>query len=318
VLADVGGTNVRFALLTGGTLGAVEHMAVRDFQRFSDALAAFIASQTQAKAIQRAVLAVAGVVEGQRCALTNNPWVVDAAELRARFGFGGIHIVNDFEAIAWSLPHLTGNDLRAVGGREPVKQAPMVVLGPGTGLGVAAYVPRATGGFVLGSEGGHTTVPSGSLREDTIIDNLRQRYGHVSAERVLSGQGLENLYRAIALIDALTVPERTAAEITQAAIEESCATSRAALDLFCALLGEVAGNFALSFGAQGGVFIAGGIAAHLRDYIPRSEFRSRFEAKGRMKHYVEPIPAYLILHDDPAFVGLKALAMRRTQRTSGR
>ena len=117
----------------------------------------------------------------------------------ARFGFSGISIINDFEAVAWSLPHLAGEDLRTVGGREPVAEAPMVVLGPGTGLGVAAYVPREKGGFVLRSEGGHSTLPSGSLREDAIIENLRQRFGHVSAERVLSGHGLENLYRAIAV-----------------------------------------------------------------------------------------------------------------------
>jgi glucokinase len=310
VLADVGGTNVRFALLTGGMLGPIEHMAVRDHRRFSDALAAFIAGQTQGAAIRRAVFAVAGVVEGERCALTNNLWVVDAAELRARFGFNSIHIIYDFEAIAWSLPHLTRNDLRAVGGGEPTADAPMVALGPGTGLGVAAYVPHENGTFVLCSEGGHATVPSGSPREDAIIDNLRQRFGHVSAERVLSGRGLENLYRAIATIDSLTVPERTAAEITQAAVAGRCAASRAALNTFCALLGEVAGNFALSFGAQGGVFIAGGIVSHIRDHLPRSQFRSRFEAKGRMRDYIAAIPVYLILHDDPAFIGLQSRAAR--------
>jgi glucokinase len=314
VLADVGGTNVRFAVLTGGMLGPIEHMAVRDYQKFADALASFMARQTEGAAIRSAIFAVAGVVVGERCALVNNPWVVDAAELRACFGLTGIRIVNDFEAIAWSLPHLPRNDLHAVGGREPAAQAPMIVLGPGTGLGVAAFVPREEGGFVLGSEGGHTTMPSGSLREDAIIENLRQRYGHVSIERVLSGHGLENLYCAIVSIDALTVPERTAAEITQAAIEGSCATSRAALDMFCALLGEVAGNFALTFGARGGVYMAGGIVPHLRDYLPRTPFRSRFEAKGRMRQYVEPIPVYLILHDDPAFIGLQSLAARRAWR----
>ena len=132
-------------------------------------------------------LGVAGVVEGDRCALTNNPWVVDAAELRARFGFADIRVVNDFEAIAWSLPHLTRDDIGKIGGRERVAQAPMVVLGPGTGLGVAAYVPGERGASVLRSEGGHATMPSSSLREDAIIENLRQRVGHVSAERVLSG-----------------------------------------------------------------------------------------------------------------------------------
>jgi len=310
VLADVGGTNVRFALLTGGGLGPIEHMAVRDHQRFGDALAAFLARQTQRAAIRSAIFAVAGVVTGERCALTNNAWVIDAAELRARFGLTGISIVNDFEAIAWSLPHLTGNDLRIVGGGDPVADAPMVALGPGTGLGVAAYFPRENGAFVLHSEAGHATVPGGSPREDAIIETLRQRFGHVSAERVLSGQGLENLYRAIAAFDSLAAPERSAAEITQAAIAGRCAVSRAALDTFCAMLGDVAGNIALGFCAQGGVFIAGGIASHIRDYLPRSQFRPRFEAKGRLSEYLKTIPVYLILHADPAFIGLRSLAAR--------
>jgi glucokinase len=308
VLADVGGTHVRFALLTGDVLGLIEHLEVRDYARFTDALSAFMARQAERETIRSAVFAVAGVVEGDRCALTNNPWVVDAAELRARFGLTGIHIINDFEALAWALPHLSGDDLRPIGGRAPVAEAPMAVLGPGTGLGVAAYVPRAAGGLVLRSEGGHGTIPSGSVREDAIIATLRQQFGHVSAERVLSGPGLENLYRSIASIDRLTAPECTAAEITQAALAGSCAISRTALDTFCAMLGEVAGNFALSFGAQGGVFIAGGIVPHLRDYLPRSQFRSRFEAKGRMSRYVKEIPVYLILCKEPAFLGLRSLA----------
>ena len=254
------------------------------------------------------------MVEGDRCALTNNPWVVDAAELRARFGLTRVHIINDFEALAWSLPHLTRDDIGKIGGREPAVEAPMVVLGPGTGLGVAAYVPREKGALVFHSEGGHATMPSGSLREDAIIEILRQRFGHVSAERVLSGHGLENLYRAIASIESLSVPERTAAEITQAALEGSCVASRAALDTFCAMLGDVTGNFALSFGARGGAFIAGGIVSHIRDYLPRSQFRARFDAKGRMRRYVEPIPIYLILHDDPAFIGLRSLAAQHALR----
>ena len=127
---------------------------------------------------------------------------------------------------------------------------------------------------------------------------------------MLSGNGLENLYRAIAALDAQAVPDRNAAEITQAAIAGSCASSRAAVDTFCALLGEVAGNFALSFCAQGGVFIGGGIVPHLRDYLARSQFLARFEAKGRMRHYVEPIPVFVILTEEAAFVGLQALAGR--------
>jgi glucokinase len=236
---------------------------------------------------------------------------VAADELRARFGFSDVHIVNDFEAVAWSLPNFSGNDLRAVGGGRPRKDAPMVVLGPGTGLGVAAYLPLERGGLVVRSEGGHVTLPSSSAGEDAIIAKLRQRFGHVSAERALSGGGLENLYHAIASLESKDVPERKAAEITQAALAGTCVISRAALDTFCALLGTVAGNFALSFGAQGGVYIAGGIVSHILDFLPHSQFRARFEAKGRLTRYVQAIPAYLILHEDPAFVGLQALAAQR-------
>jgi glucokinase len=188
----------------------------------------------------------------------------------------------------------------------------MVVLGPGTGLGVAAYIHGDRGDFVLGSEGGHATLPSASSREDAIIANLRAQFGHVSAERVLSGPGLENLYRVIASLDSQTVAQWTAAEIIEAALANRCAVSQAALDIFCGLLGGVAGNLALSFGAQGGVYIAGGIAPQLRDYLPQSQFRSRFEAKGRLTSYLKPIPTYLVLHDDPAFVGLQFLAGQET------
>ena len=154
-------------------------------------------------------------------------------------------------------------------------------------------------------------MPSSDAREDAIIARLRQKLGHVSAERVVSGSGLENIYWAIAALERQVVPERNAAAITQAAVAGTCAISRAALDTFCALLGEFAGNCALSFDAQGGVFIAGGIAPRLRDYLPQSKFRSRFEAKGRMSRYLEAIPVYLILHEDPAFIGLQWLAQRR-------
>ncbi len=308
VLADVGGTHVRFALLTGDLLGPIEHMAVRDYAQFADALAAFLRAQDPRPPIRNAILAVAGTIEGERSKLTNSGWVIDAAELGARFGLQATRLINDFEAIAWSLPHLPADALRKVGGGEAVPRAPMAVLGPGTGLGVAAYVPHEASGIVLRSEGGHSTLGAGSARESAIIEKLRQKFGHVSAERALSGPGLENLYHAIASLDAVTVPERNAAEISQAGIDGSCAVCRAALDTFCALLGDVAGNFTLAYGAQGGVFVGGGVTYHLHDYLPHSQFRARFEAKGRMTHFVAPIPTSLIVQHDMAFIGLRALA----------
>jgi glucokinase len=147
-----------------------------------------------------------------------------------------------------------------------------------------------------------------SPREDAVIAHLRRRLGHVSAERVLSGNGLENLHDALAALDDITLPRRSAAEITRAGIEGSCPTSRAAIDMFCAMLGTVAGNLALTFGAKGGIFIAGGVLRHMPEYFAGSQFRARFEEKGRFRSYLEPIPAYLILDDDAAFDGLRHLA----------
>jgi glucokinase len=310
VLGDIGGTNARFAILQDGVLGGIEHLKVANYQQFADALDAFMAMRADRRVIRHALFGVAGVLERERCVMTNNPWIVSADELRDRF-LSTIRIINDFEAVAWSLPHLAEEDLCKIGGRKPDPAAPKVVLGPGTGLGVAAYLKTKQGNLVVRSEGGHATLPGSSAYEDAIIAKLRQQFGHVSAERALSGSGLENLYHALASLEAQTPLELAAIEITQAAAAGNGGLCRVAVDIFCALLGSVAGNLALSFGAQGGVYIAGGIATHLQDYLPVSQFRSRFEAKGRLTTYLESIPTYLILHNDPAFVGLQWLALQQ-------
>jgi glucokinase len=168
--------------------------------------------------------------------------------------------------------------------------------------------------MVIASEGGHATLPGISPREDAIINCLRQRFGHVSAERAISGQGLENLYAAIAAIDRMAAPTRNAPEITRAALDGSCPLSVISLDMFCAMLGTVAGDVALMFGARGGVFIAGGIAPRILDFIARSDFRARFEAKGRFRRYVEAVPSSVIVHPEATFIGLKAIAERERHR----
>ena len=308
LLADIGGTNARFAILAEGTVGIVTHMAVRDYGSFREALDAYLGRLPEADTIRAAILAVAGAAQNGRCALTNSPWVIDAAELRAGYGFSTVRLINDFEAVAWSLPRLSPGKLLQLGGRQPVVGAPLAALGPGTGLGMAVSIPHANGHLVLSSEGGHSTMAGNSLREDAVIAYLRQRLGHVSAERVLSGKGLENLYEALAALDGLMLPSRSAVEITRAGVEGTCSTSRAAIDMFCAMLGTVAGNLALTLGARGGVFIAGGILRHMPEYFAHSQFRARFEQKGRISKYLEPIPAYLILDEDAAFVGLHVLA----------
>ena len=314
LLGDIGGTNARFAFLVDGRIGSIEALAVKDYPHFAAALSEFLVRHRRHGAIAHAVLAAAGPIEDARCRLTNSSWVIDAAELRKTFNCAKVRIVNDFEAIAWSLPHLVSSDLFAIGNGKATPNAPAVVLGPGTGLGLACHAPGPDGAIVIGAEGGHATLPGICRRDDAIIGRLRERFGHVSAERVLSGEGLINLYQAIASIDHLPVIERSAAEITTAALDGGCPICHEALDLFCGMLGTVAGNAALTFSARGGVFIAGGVAPRILEYLRDSQFRNRFENKGRFQPYLANIPTWVIVHREPAFVGLQRLARQGFDR----
>jgi glucokinase len=315
LVGDVGATNARFSLLIDGVLGPIEWIEVACHPTFGEAAEHFLQSHRHDQRIAHALLAVAGPVEGGRCIFTNCPWTIDGREISDRLGFKTVQIVNDFEATALSLPFLVGENVRSMGGGRAVAGAPMVVLGPGSGLGVAGLVPNGDGHVVVPSEGGHATMPAGSLREAAVLNFLGRRFGHVSAERVLSGPGIENLYNAIATLEGIEVPTRTAADITIAALKGACLTSRAALDMFCAMLGGFAGNVALTYGARGGVYIAGGIAPRLLDFLANSEFRRRFEQKGRFTAYLEAIPSHVIVHPAATFLGLTSLLGFKSPRS---
>jgi glucokinase len=306
LLGDIGATNARFALLSNGTLNAISSFEVAKFGQFADALAIFITEHSRQTEIHRAILAIAGPVQGERVALTNSSWVIDARELQTGFGLQ-VQIVNDFEAVALSLPSLTTADLARIGGGRPEAGAPMAVLGPGSGLGVACLIDRSEKRLVIASEGGHATLAGACEQEDQVVDHLRKRFGHVSAERAISGNGLENIYQAIAALEGLEIPPRNAAEITKNALSGECRVATRSLNTFCAFLGSFAGNVALTFGARGGVYIAGGISTRILDFLIRSEYRDRFEAKGRLRNYLEAIPTYLITHPGAALIGLKSL-----------
>jgi len=310
LLGDIGGTKARFALFRNDKLGPVETLSVADYPGIADAIDAFFSQHDRRDRVTHACLAIAGPVHSDHCLITNSGWLVDAEELCTTFGLASLRLINDFEAVAWSLPQLRSTDVYAIGSGQVKSGAPAVVLGPGTGLGMACLLLGPGTPIVIASEGGHTTIPASCHREDIIIDRLRQRFGHVSAERVLSGGGLENLYRTMAAIDGISTPERRAFEITQAAIEGICPTSVAAVDMFCSMLGTVAGNLALTFAARGGVYIAGGIMPQICEYVARSKFREQFVAKGRFRAYLEAIPTSIIIHPDPAFIGLQRLAMQ--------
>jgi glucokinase len=308
LLGDIGGTNARFAVLTGNTLGPISHLPVSHHGSMIDAIGSFLGSRQDRDTIGVAVLGVAAPVEGGRSVLVNSGWVVDVDELQAAFAFKSISAINDFEALASALPHLSGHDVKRLAAGNPLAGESMAVIGPGTGLGMAGVVHRGGRITIIPTEGGHATLPGTTPRQDAVIAHLREKFGHVSAERALSGPGLENLHSAIAAIDGIAVSSRTAAEITLEARDHSCPVSVAAVDMFCAMLGTVAGDLALMFRARGGVYIAGGIAPRVVDLLARSEFHARFVAKGRFRPYLESMPIAVIVNPDATFLGLKALA----------
>jgi glucokinase len=310
LLGDIGATNARFSLLSNGKLNAISSFEVAKFGQFTDALAIFIKKHCPQMQIHQALFAVAGPVKGERVALTNSSWVIDIHELQTVFDLQA-RILNDFEAVALSLPSLASNDLAGIGGGRPEAGAPMAVLGPGTGLGVACLVERPEGQVVITSEGGHATLAPTCEQEDRIVEHLRKRFDHVSAERLISGSGLENIYHAIAALEGLKISRRHASEITKNALSGECPLARRSLQAFCAFLGSFAGNVALTFGARGGVYIAGGISPRILDFLIRSEFRNRFEAKGRFQSYLQAIPTYVITHPAAALIALKSLVEAR-------
>jgi glucokinase len=307
LLADIGGTNVRFATLApDGKIGAIEAWLTALYPDFATAVKAYAEVVGVSLPFERAAICAAGPLEADHIDLTNCPWKISTAEIASATGAEKPILVNDFAAVARALPVLGENDLIHVGGTMPLDLAPKVVLGPGTGLGVAALVPGEAGAWtVVAGEGGHADLAPHNERELAIVFHLMREYGHVSVERVLSGPGLETLYLALAALDGVSVKAKPiAADIAKAARAKMDPLAVEAVHLFTGWLGAVAGNLALAYGGRGGVYIAGGIVPQWGDLFDAKLFRHRFEAKGRMRNYLHPIPTYLIKAKDLAFRGL--------------
>jgi glucokinase len=310
LLADIGATRARFALtrLSAGEPG-FENAAALDshgFPSLAAAASAYLDKHHAGRRPRIAAFAVASPIMGDRVRFTNLPWDFSIAELRHDLGLTRLDVVNDFAAVSRAVPALTASDLLQLGGGAPVAGAPVAALGPGTGLGVSGLVPFGGHWRVLPTEGGHVSVAAEDDREAAIIAALRHAFGHVSAERLLSGPGLRNLYRAMRELDGQKPESLGPTDITDRGLAGADPACVEALEVFCALLGGFAGNLALTLGATGGVYLAGGVAQGLAGFLPKSRFRERFEAKGRMGAYLEPIPVFLITHPYPAFVGLMA------------
>ncbi len=310
VLADIGGTNIRFATLSpDGMLGHREAWLTSFYPGLSEALEAYREVTSLADRITAIAVCAAGPLVDGAIDLTNCTWKLSLDSVRAASGTSRVVLVNDFAAVARAIPELRSVDLDQVGGELPEPGATKLALGPGTGLGVACTVADGRGGWIANpGEGGHADLACNNDRELAIMFQLMRQFGHVSVERVLSGPGLEALYLAIAALDGRTFNTRPlAADIAKAARAGTDETAREAVTIFTGMLGSTAGSLALTLGARGGVYIAGGIVRQWGELFDRKLFRHRFEAKGRMRAYLAPIPCYIVTADDLAFRGLAAM-----------
>jgi glucokinase len=307
LVGDIGATNARFALLApNGEITEIHTLLCDDYPTLTDAITAYLAEANVVKPVD-AVLAVAASPTGDEVAMTNHPWTFSIEAVRQAIGLRQLKVVNDFHANAAVVPHLAPSERNKIGRGEPVADAPIGVIGPGTGLGVSALVPTPDGPKPMPGEGGHVTMSPADARESDVLAIMRARYDHVSAERVLSGPGLVNLYNTLCELERVKAAPLTAAQITDPKIGTADACAREATAMFCAMLGTIAGNLALTLGARGGIYIAGGIVPKLGDAFAQSQFRERFEAKGRFRDYLAAIPTYVIVRPFAALLGASKL-----------
>lgn len=305
LLADIGGTNTRCAI-TGpdGRHGAVQVFSNREFDSLQSLLSGYVESLSQNDRPSNGALAIAAPVRGDDVHMTNIDWRFSISGIRDALKLKDLRALNDFEALAHSLPALGPAELQQIGGGEIVPGKPKGVIGPGTGLGVASLIPSSERWIALPGEGGHATLPATDPEEERVIAQVRAEFGHCSGERLISGPGLGLLHRALHggdLIDATELSTR--AEAGDASAGETFA-------MFFRLLGTLASNLALTVGAFGGIYIGGGIAPRHRERLISSGFRERFEAKGRYDGYLKSIPTLLIVAEYPALAGLAAIATR--------
>ncbi|HEX7686662.1 MAG TPA: glucokinase [Burkholderiaceae bacterium] len=306
LLGDVGGTNARFALQEAPDAGPTQVVTYKgaDYPNFEQAILHYLSQVSGPRPVQGAI-GIANPIVGDHVKMTNSSWSFSIEGIRQKAGFSRFLVVNDFTALALSLPALEPAHLRRIGGGTADPASAVGLLGPGTGLGVSGLV-RVDGRRTvpLGGEGGHVSLAPANAREDAVVAVLRDRFGHASAERALSGSGLVNLYEALCAIDGVAARALEPAGVTADATSGADVRCVEAVDMFFAFLGSCAGNLALTLGARGGIYIGGGIPPRLGDWIDRSAFRERFVAKGRFRDYLDAIPTWLIVADtSPALIG---------------
>ncbi len=308
LVADIGGTNARFALADGGahavTIRKPQNYRAEDFETIRDAADAYLESIDERP--KRACFAAAGPVEGHKIKFTNSRWVLCGEEIKSALSLDQFLIVNDHYALAASVDHLADDAFHVVKEAEGDPEAPTLVTGPGTGLGQALIVRFGKRTKIIATEGGHVSFAPRTDEEIEIMKFIAREHPRVSVERLLSGRGLVNIHRALCAMEGISRAPLKAHEITDAAISGKYPVAVTAVDMFCALLGRVAGDAVLATGARGGVVLAGGILPKIKDIFLKSAFVERFLDKGRMRDYVDAVPVRMIVKEGAAHVGAAA------------
>ena len=315
LIADIGGTNARFSLCDlNGKITDSLVLQCRDYPSLTEAVRGYFEKTgNDLTNVKHAAMAIACPVLSDEISMTNCDWRFSKAQMQKDLGLDSFALVNDFIAQALAVPCLKADEKVKIGAGEGKMGFPVAVIGPGTGLGVSILIPSNNGDFIpVASEGGHATIPATNDKEAELLAVLRRTWGHVSAERVVSGMGLVNVYGALRVMNGLAADEKTAAEISGAAVAGDALCRDALMTMF-AFLGTLAGNVTLTAGALGGVYLAGGILPRkgVLELFKASEFRNRFASKGRFQSYLENIPTYVMTAENPAFLGLAHLVRKK-------
>ena len=302
LVADIGATSSRCATLASA-VDSPENMRIyrnENFDGLTGLLADFLSGCNEKP--QSLALAVAAPVHGDDVRMINRDWSFSGASLTSEFAFGRVRIINDFHAVAYALPALDDNTRIEIGNANEYRGGNMAAIGPGSGLGTSAWITCDSGGAAMTGEGGHITVSGRDKHEDKIIAKVRERFGHCSAERILSGPGLIVLHNAMHGIEI-----ESSEEITGNSDDDACVST---MNQFFSFLGSAAADLALITGAFGGLYIAGGIVPACIDQLHKSPFRERFDDKNRYRDYMRRIPTYVITDPVPGLTGLTTMINR--------
>lgn len=316
LIADIGGTNIRIAQVTHDKkayFDQIETYQCANFSSLSAVLSLYIKSKNLCDNMIHACLAIACPVDTDIISMTNLPWQFSQSELKKSLRLHSLTLINDYTAIALAIPLLTDKQKFKIGDGEAVANMPISVCGPGTGLGVANLIPLNGQWHCVSGEGGHIDFAPVGEQEIFVLGYLNKIKKRVSYEQLLSGYGLEQIYQALADKSVQIIDKTLSAqEITKRATENICLICTHTLSLFCRVLGSFSGNLALTMNSQGGVYIAGGIVPRFINFIQQSDFRQRFEAKGRLSHITQQAPTYIITEPQPGLLGAAAYLMQKS------